>query len=179
MTKQETTIILGILKTAYPRFYINLSEEAVKETILLWHEMLSDYTLQTVKIATKKLIAEMIYPPTIADVRASLVEITTKKPVLDASEAWGQIKKAIAKYGYYQEKKALERMNDEVREIVMRFGFKNLCMSENQMADRAHFIKLYDRYVVEEKRQKQIPWAIKKQQELIAQQGKNILKKIK
>jgi len=184
VTKQETTIILGILKTAYPRFYIDLSEEAVKETILLWNEMLSDYTLQVVKIAIKKLIAEMIYPPTVAEVRASLVEITTK-PVLDVSEAWGQIKKAIAKYGYYQEKKALESMNDEVREIAIRFGFKNLCMSENQMADRAHFIKLYDRYVLEKKRQKQIPWAIKKQQELIvqqeliAQQGKNILKKIK
>ncbi|MBN4074661.1 hypothetical protein JYT99_01885, partial [bacterium AH-315-E09] len=72
MTKQETTIILGILKTAYPRFYIDLSEEAVKETILLWNEMLSDYTLQVVKIAIKKLIAEMIYPPTVAEVRASL-----------------------------------------------------------------------------------------------------------
>lgn len=175
MTREETLIILGIIKVAYPRFYLNIKKEDANNTVDLWTEMLEDYELEVVKVAVKKLIAEMVFPPTIADVRKLLVETTTER-IIDASEAWGQVKRAISLYGQYQEEKALESLDDSTRQIVKRLGFKELCRSETEMADRAHFIKLYDNYVKEQKRDKQIPLQIKQASELIQQNyNKNII----
>jgi hypothetical protein len=44
-------------------------------------------------------------------------------------------------------------MPEDVAKIVENMGWQNLCMSENEMADRAHFTKAYDTM---QKREKQI-----------------------
>ena len=46
MTRTETTALLGLLKTAFPRFYSDMGDEgnALQETVEMWHLMLSDTT---------------------------------------------------------------------------------------------------------------------------------------
>ncbi|MGV8153409.1 MAG: replicative helicase loader/inhibitor [Alkaliphilus sp.] len=160
MTKQEGLIILGILKTAYPRFYTNIQKNEVENAVLLWSEMLTDYSLDVIKIAIKKLIAESVYPPTIADVRKSLVSVS-KGDGISVAGAWGEVHKAIRRFGSYQEEKALESLSKTTQKIVKYMGYKYLCLSENQMADRAHFIKMHSQLVEREQKDALIPNDIK------------------
>ena len=69
MTEQEIASVLSIIKVAYPRFYLNITESDVKSTITLWREMFKDDDKKEVMIAVKELISELEFPPTVADIK--------------------------------------------------------------------------------------------------------------
>lgn len=59
---------------------------------------------------------------------------------------------AIREYGRYQPEQAFQSMSPVTRLAVKRMGWIELCMSEDQSIDRAHFLKIYQ---AEENRQKE------------------------
>ena len=166
MTMQETSVLLGILKTAYPRFYTDITPETLGETVELWHAMLSDVTLELARPALFRLIATSKFPPSIAEMRKSVADIKYEA-LPDAGEAWGEVNRAIRKYGYYQQEKALESMSETTRMIVRRMGWRDLCTSQNDMADRAHFLKIYEAMCKTTGEQRQLPDALKEKIALI------------
>ncbi len=132
--------VIAMLITAYSKFELS-SSAAIK----LWYEMLKDIDFEIMKSAVMKHVADSPYPPTIASLRKLSTEI--KYPHIQAitgADAWGEVTRAIRNHGYYDELGAMESMSEITRKIVSRFGFKNLCVSENLIADRAHFIKAYE-----------------------------------
>ncbi len=140
MNINELKQITAMLTTAYPKF-----ELSSKEAIKLWYMMLQDIDFEIMKSAVIKHIAESEFPPTIASLRKMATEISNPQiKAITGADAWGEVVKAIRNYGYSAEEKALASMSDITRKIVKRFGFKTLCMSENTIADRAHFIKAYE-----------------------------------
>ncbi len=145
MTLKDSYAVLGILKTSYPRFYAGLSDKEIDDTAALWGEMMSDTDIATVTTALKRLIATCKFPPTIAEVRESISAVTYEA-LPDAGAAWGEVNRAISNYGYYRESEALASMGEITREAVRGMGWKQLCMSEikNEMADRAHFLRIYE-----------------------------------
>ena len=159
MTREDTIKVLSILKTAYPRFYANMSKTDAENTINLWHLMFSAEDVELVKLALYKLISVDEFPPDIASVRKALTE-TQIGYVPDAGEAWGSVIEAIRKYGFTREREALETMNPMARIAVKRMGWLNLCMSEDSMADRAHFLKIYSAIEKQESERRQMPIAI-------------------
>ena len=142
MTREETTQVLSILKTAYPKFYANLTKESALQTIELWSVMFANDPLEVVKVALYKLIATSVYPPSIADIRKAMVFVSDTGEN-DMGRAWGEVIKAVGSYGYMREQEALESMTLITRRAVESMGWKNICQSENLMADRAHFFKIY------------------------------------
>ena len=56
MTRDDTTVILGILKTSYPNFYKGMEKKEMYATIDLWSEMFENDNLNLVKVAVKELI---------------------------------------------------------------------------------------------------------------------------
>lgn len=100
MTSMETTAILAVIKTAYPRYYDKKTEKELKETISLWHTMLAEYRADTVSAAVKALIATSKFPPTIAEV-IEMINTLTKPAELGEVEAWGLVKNAIRNSTYY------------------------------------------------------------------------------
>lgn len=140
MTKTEVIKIIGILSANYRNFPEQGKEQI---TIELWNTMLEDVTYEVAEIAIKKFLSESSYPPTIADIRQQVAEIL-KPRVTPAIEAWGNVTKVIRKYGSYNEQKALDELDDLTRKTVQYFGYRDLCISENAMADRAHFLKTYE-----------------------------------
>jgi hypothetical protein len=54
------------------------------------------------------------------------------------------VTKVIRKYGSYNEQKALDELDTMTRRTVQYFGYRELCISENPMVDRAHFLKMYE-----------------------------------
>lgn len=160
MTREEVIVIMGTLQVAYPRFYANISKQQVEMAVNLWTTMLADVTAEQATLAVNKVIATSEWPPTIADIRKAVYE-TQQGKIKEAGEAWGEVTKAIRAYGYMREQEALESMSEETRTAVVYMGWKTICNSEDLMADRAHFLKIYDTVKQREMEKNQVPVAIR------------------
>lgn len=136
MDKKQFMYLIAALKSNYRNFGVDS-----KEQLEFWYDMLKDLDYALAETAVKKLISESAFPPTIADIRKSASE--TKEELPTASDAWGEVIKAIRDYGSYREEDAMNSLSDITRMVVKSIGFRELCYSENQMADRAHFMKMY------------------------------------
>jgi len=132
--------LVGICSINYRNWPENGKEDAL---ISLWETMMSDVDFEIGQVAIQKHMSESVYPPTIADIRAKIADCTVAREKTGI-EAWGDVKSAIRRFGSYNEKKAMESLSGVTRKVVEYIGFKTLCLSEEEMADRAHFLKVYD-----------------------------------
>ena len=137
MTAQEFTTIAMAIKAAYPSANV-MPDDSSKS---VWYTMLSDLDYRVCLNAVKEHISTNRFAPTIAELREKCTARMTE-PIPDAEEAWGLVMRAVRRFGYLQETEAMESLDPLTRGIVKRFGFGQLCRSENIVADRAHFIKL-------------------------------------
>ena len=140
MKRAEIIKLVGICSINFRNWPEEGKEDAV---ISLWSKMLEDTEYFIAEAAIEKYIAESAYPPTIADIRARIADLTVFREKT-AIEAWGDVCKAIQKYGYYQQKEALNSLGSVAAKVVDSLGYRTLCLSENVMTDRAHFLKVYD-----------------------------------
>ncbi len=152
MTTKEFKLLISILKAAYtsPNF---LPDEY---TIKVYYIALKDLPYETLNYAIQYHIATNKFPPTIAELR----ELCSPR-IPDWSEAWHEVKRAIAKYGANREKEALESMSPMTKTIVQRLGFREICLSENTIADRANFRIVYEHESENTKKEVMLPNAIK------------------
>jgi hypothetical protein len=111
--------------------------------LVLWTKMLGDTEYFVAEAAIEKYLSESVYPPTIADIMTRIADITVIKEKT-AIEAWEDVKTAIRKFGWYNEKGAMQSLGGTTHKVIESMGFKTLCVSEDEMADRAHFLKVYD-----------------------------------
>lgn len=132
-------MIRAAIKSAYPTFNIMPDRYSIQ----LWYRMLGDIDFKICETALQELIATQTYPPQIAEIRAKCAEYTLPQ-IKDAGEAWGDVQRAIRKYGYYRSEEALESLEGPTKDAVERIGFRELCLGDNQIANRAHFFKIYD-----------------------------------
>ena len=75
MTLENTIALLELITAAYPRFEIVKGEE----TFSVWHECLEDLDYEDAKTATKNVIRESEFPPTIAEIRKAYSEIEDER----------------------------------------------------------------------------------------------------
>ena len=118
MTQKETSIIMDILKTAYPRFYNGPGAPDKLQTLNLWAEMFADDDVAMVAAAVKSYIASDVtgYPPHIGAIKNAMYDLT-QAGSLDAAGAWQLVRKAIANSGY-ESKREFDRLPENVRRIV-------------------------------------------------------------
>ena len=166
MDKIQTTKLLLMLNILYPNFKTDENQLDLK--IELWHELLGHEPFELIAIAVKKLSYENTYPPTIADVAKRISEIKNPNVTTDA-EAWGEVKKAISNYGYYDEMGALASLSETTRKVVESMGFREICTSENIDTVRAQFRMAYNSIATRKKQDDLLPDRLKIQ---IAQIGK-------
>src|SRR5690625_6588252 len=99
MNKTEIIKLIRVLSANYRNFPEQGKEQ---DTVMLWESMLDDMDYDTGRAAVKAHIARSPFPPTIADIRDSAVMLSNHDS-MDAIEAWGEIVKAIRKYGFYNQ----------------------------------------------------------------------------
>lgn len=158
MKKTEVVQLLAVINAAFPNMQIT------ETTVELWHELLGDLDFELAKAAVKKLILESPYPPTIADIRKHVMEITTPpEDRIDAAEAWGEVIRAIWHHGYYCEKEALESMSPRTAKVVRYMGWREICLSEDINVVRGQFIKMYNAVVERERQERLLPAALKEE----------------
>ncbi len=141
MTRKEFAVFVDMTKAAFPRD--NLL--AMPEQVTLWYELLGDLSPQSAVMALKKYMLINKFPPTVADIRGLATDLVAQH-IPDADEAWGEVTKAIRRYGYPREREALDSMSETVRKTVERIGFQNICLSQYDQFNtlRAQFKGFYE-----------------------------------
>ena len=113
MTREETIGILSILKASYPNFYKELTKKDAETTINLYAEMFSNTEANLVAIAIKELIQHQSYPPTIADIKNKIDELTQPYEETE-SELWEKYKKTIQS-GYYGDRTEFDALPEAIK----------------------------------------------------------------
>lgn len=142
MTKNEFVKIADATRTYYPRHEFLPNKEALS----LWYEELKDipYTIAATALRMYVNTPKNVFPPSIADFREYSTLLTKKELTEEWSDKWADVISAIRNYGMWDEKKALESMDETTKECVRRIGWKEICMSENLSIDRANFRMIYE-----------------------------------
>lgn len=134
MTRGEAAELVAILASAYH------NARPTEQTLLVYERMLGDLDFQTAQGAIAKLMVSSKFFPSIAEIRAAAVEVTSGEKRL-GGEAWGDVTMAIRQVGSYGEPTFKD---PDVAHSVRMMGWKSLCLSTNETADRARFIELYE-----------------------------------
>lgn len=152
MNKEEFKVLCKGLKAVYTQPTFLPDADAFN----VWYSLLKDLDYNVANAAIQKYMLTNKFPPTIADIREQAAEVRAgEKPLW--SDGWEEVLLAIRRFGSYRETEALESMTEITRRAVQRLGFRNLCMSENIMADRANFRMIFEGIADREHKNKHIP----------------------
>ena len=162
MTSEEFSKFAMALKTYYSRDALLPNAQAME----LWFRQLCDIPYEIAEAVLNKWVATNKWSPTIADIRELAVEMKTGTSI-EWGEAWETVMRAVRKFGYYQKADALDSLDDITRRCVERVGWNDICMSENIAVERANFRMIYEREIERQKREAQIPQAMRERIEQI------------
>lgn len=118
MNRQETKMILEILKSLYPNDFKNKDADDMKLMLDIWNELLIDDDANVIANAIKviALNGTSAFMPTIGIIRNKAYELTHKDEFTE-QEAWNCVYKAIMNSGYHA-KKEWEKLPDVVKGSV-------------------------------------------------------------
>lgn len=156
MNKQEFALFASALRTYYPREKILPNEQAMQ----LWFNQLQDIPYKVAEVTLNKWVATNKWSPSIADIReqaAGLTQGTAK----DWGEAWREVLNAVHIYGSYQQREAMQSLDELTRQAVKRVGYMTICMSENIATERANFRMIYEQLEQRQKSEAQLPPKLK------------------
>ncbi|NLL20004.1 MAG: hypothetical protein GX262_13470 [Clostridia bacterium] len=140
--------ILSVLSAAYPNFQLT------EETGELYVRLLSDLPYNKLQAAALSHISQSKFFPTIAELRSMANEIMPGERIPSPMEAWGEVIEQIRKVGHYGRP---SWSHPVIEKTVRAFGWRDLCLSENVVADRAHFLRMYEQYAERVRQEQQMP----------------------
>ena len=144
MTRGEVARLVAMLMQAYP------DAQTGPKTSELYERELADIDGAIGLAAVKRIIRTSKWFPKVSEIRGVAAALL-HGPTRLGGEAWGDVIAAISRFGSYRTPGFQDPL---VKEIVRMLGWQTLCRGENEAADRARFIEIYDGLV--EKRQNEI-----------------------
>lgn len=136
----EITKLVGVMAAMFPATQISA------QTVKGYVHLLKDLPLEVLTAAIEQCSTESEFFPTVAKIRNAALAMTAPAR-LDPMEAWGVVLKEIHRVGIYR----LPQFSDPlIARAVDALGWQYLCSSENIVADRAHFAKVYEQFVERE-----------------------------
>lgn len=156
MNKKEFATLVAAIRTYYPRETILPNQQALE----LWYMELNDLSYDIAMLALREHVHVSKWSPSISEIREQAAKIKNGE-IADWGEGWKKALDAIRFYGSYRQNEALESLDDITLETVIRLGYRDLCMSENTIADRARFKDIYEKIAERKKRESHIPDALK------------------
>lgn len=146
MTKGEALKLVTYIVAAYPR------PEVAPETIEVYVANLVDLPYDDTKAAVGILLRQAKFLPAIAEIRSAYTDhVLRKVGLLTAGEAWEVVQWAFWKVGQYRPFPDTTKGGPLLKRAVTAIGWQNLCNSENLVADRAHFFRVYEALVGRER----------------------------
>jgi hypothetical protein len=139
--EQELTVRITALAGMYPA--VQLSDE----TIAGYCRALADVPLAALDAALAQTQQECKFFPTVAEIRERVLDATApRRP--DGPDAWALVLGEFSRVGSYGDPRFPDPL---VARAVDIMGWRELCLSENQVADRAHFLQIYNALVKRER----------------------------
>lgn len=129
---------------AYPQHTAKLPADMIAGMVDVWLEHLGDLDDALLAVAVKNHIERSQWLPSIAEIRASAVSLMRQaSPAAQiAGEAWGDVKRAVGRVGYYGKP---EFDNPATAAVVRRMGWRDICMDDGpEGVIRAQFERMYD-----------------------------------
>lgn len=146
MSELQGKKLVAAMIAAYPTTKITDDSAAV------YVRMLLDLEYEAASAALARLVATSKFPPSIAEIREATLAMVSGE-VRAGGEAWGDVLKAIGRYGRNRVPGQDFRFDDPtVAECVAALKWRELCDSESPEADRARFIQLYDQLAARRRR---------------------------
>lgn len=134
MKKSEAAKLVAVLSAVYPRSQMNL------ETMRVYETMMEDLDFEVAQRAITKIIATSKWLPAVSEIRSAYADLRVGQ-VRAGGEAWGDVQMAVRLFGRYATPKFTDHV---VAECVTQMGWRSICDSTNDIADRARFIELYN-----------------------------------
>ena len=147
MTQVEVAKLVAVLIAAFP------STKASGDTSKIYERMLRDLDCEQAGAAVQRLLASAKFMPTIAEIREAVL-VSERGPKRAGGDAWGDVLAAVHRFGSYRTPTFTD---PTVAHAVAALGWSEICLSENQAADRARFIELYDKLQATERAELQVP----------------------
>jgi hypothetical protein len=134
-SEMETLRVLKILGDVYPSY--RLSSAAVE----IYVRLLADVPGYVLEQAALEHISHSTYFPAIAELRSAAFDILEAiSPLPSDYEAWAEVQAEIRRAGHYGRPQFSHVL---IEQVVGLLGWRYLCLSENPVADRSHFIQAY------------------------------------
>jgi hypothetical protein len=142
-----------------------------REQAEVYFDLLGDLPVNALKIAAKRSLLESQYPtfPSVGVLRKLALEAVSGH-LPNTGDAWEMARKTILRFGYYREKQGMASLHPMVREAVERFGWKEMCDSENPSVLHAQFRGVYERILERQERELLMPAAVKQFAEQVRQE---------
>lgn len=148
MNKLQAKLLLAELVAYWPR------TDLPTKTLGLYRDHLMEFDLEPAARAIAALGSTSTFFPFVAELRAAIVREADPDPLPDADQAWAEVV-WNAKDGIYG---TPVWSHPALRDVVQAMGgIRELAASENLMADRAHFLRLYETCKARAERAKQLP----------------------
>jgi hypothetical protein len=147
MTGPEVVQLFALISTYWPNFHVPNRAEAAQAFREAWLRLLGDLDNAAVVAAVDSLAAEARdFPPPPGVIRNRAVQLQAGPGVPGVDEAWAEVQAEIGRVGWtvaLDPSRRPQFSHPSITAAVEAMGWQTLCESENPMADRAHFIKLY------------------------------------
>lgn len=135
MNKLESARVVAMLALGFPSARFSGQNAAVYEAFL------ADIDYELASVAVAKLVNTSKFLPSIAEIRSACLDARDGRP-RGAEEAWGDVVSEIRRIGTYGAPVFADPLTARA---VERLGWRSLCGSTNDAADRARFCELYNR----------------------------------
>lgn len=151
MSTEETIArCIGTLTALFPAFSRKLSEQEIDNMITAYYAVLQDIPDQLLKAATLHAAGKGRFFPSASELRQAAVEIQIRaKDIPPAQDAWAEVKRAFRSgFSRYRVPSVADWSHPMVaRALDAIGGWRTLCDSENDAADRARFLQAYQVYL--------------------------------
>jgi hypothetical protein len=146
VTRTEAAKLVAVMCAAFP------NAKVTDQTSLVYERMLGDLDYPAANAAVEQLLAVSKWMPTVAEIRERVLALHGDE-VKPGGEAWGLVLEATSRYGRNRTPGVdFEFPDAVVGECVKAMSWRELCDSENQVADRARFVELYDQLAARRRR---------------------------
>ena len=134
MTNQEALAIIGYLATAF------VTAKLDESNVETYRAHMLDLPYAAAKQATESIVLSSKFFPSIAEIRETTLRHTPNVYIPTPSEAWANVAEQLQHAGTWH---APSFAHPLISRAVRTMGWYDLCRSDNPMADRAHFLRIY------------------------------------
>lgn len=146
MTETEARKLVAVAVAACPTQGGRMGKDQIADMGTAWAMLLEDIDYAEAGAALKRYLATSHWLPAPAQIRAIVSEARhgRRRP---GGDAWGDVLSEVGRTGRYRSPTFADPI---VARAIDALGWLAICDSENQHADRARFIELYDRLAAAE-----------------------------